>query len=205
VLEWLFQNERKFFVQFSGVAQGLTAAARLLEQGFDTPARFVDLSASIERVDHETDAAAQALALGADRMFIPPMDREDIHLLSTRLRRVVDIVGGAARRAVSLRATERHESAVTLSHILVRAVEEIEGAVAHIRDAAEVLARCRTIKQAEEEADTVWEAAVTELFTNDLDPLDVIRWKAIYDQLEEALDACEDVANELETITVKHA
>jgi hypothetical protein len=109
MLEWLFQDERKFFAQFSGVAQGLTAAARLLEQGFDAPARFAGLSTSIERVDHETDAAAQALALGADRMFIPPMDREDIHLLSTRLRRVVDIVGGAARRAVSLRATERHE------------------------------------------------------------------------------------------------
>jgi uncharacterized protein Yka (UPF0111/DUF47 family) len=61
-------------------------------------------------VDHETDAAAHDLDLGVERQFIPPMDREDIHLLSTRLRRVVDIIGGTARRAVSLRATERQEA-----------------------------------------------------------------------------------------------
>ena len=68
-----------------------------------------------------------------------------------------------------------------------------------------VLARCRIIKRAEEEGDVAWEAALTDLFSGSPDPVDVIRWKAIYDQLEDTLDACEDVANELETITVKHA
>jgi hypothetical protein len=117
---------------------------------------------------------------------------------------VADFIGGTARRVVSLRATTRREPAVVLARIIVRAVREIEAAVSHIRSGDEVLARCREIKQAEEEGDAVWEAAVAELFAGNPDPVDVIRWKALYDQLEDTLDACDDVANELETITVKH-
>ena len=64
-----------------------------------------------------------------DKLFIPPMDREDIHLLSTRLRLVADFIGGTARRAVSLRATTRREPAVGLARLIVRAVREIEAAV----------------------------------------------------------------------------
>jgi uncharacterized protein Yka (UPF0111/DUF47 family) len=204
MLDWLFPDQRKFYTRFSGVAHHLTAAATLLEQAFDRPALWPELSASIENVDHETDAAAHDLELGAERQFIPPMDREDIHLLSSRLRRVVDIIGGTARRVVSLRATERKEPAVALAHDLVVATGEIEAAVDHLRNSDEVLAHCREIKRMEEQGDEVWEVAVTELFASSRGALDILRWKTIYDQLEEALDACEDVANELETITVKH-
>ena len=84
------------------------------------------------------------------------------------------------------------------------ALTEIEAAVRNIRSGEEVLARCRAVKQAEEEGDATWEAAVTQLFAGSPDPVNVIRWKALYDQLEDTLDACENVANELETITVKH-
>jgi uncharacterized protein Yka (UPF0111/DUF47 family) len=204
MLGWLFPDERKFYSRFTGIAHGLTRAATLLERGLDDPARMSDISVAIDRVDRETDAAAHELDVGIDQMFIPPMDREDIHLLTTRLSRVADIIGGAARRAVSLRATVRHEHAVALARILLRAVGEIESAIDHIRNSDEVLARCGKIKRAEEEGDRIWESAVSELFDGQPDPLEVMRWKAIYDQLEDALDGCEDVANELETITVKH-
>lgn len=203
-MSWLFPDERKFFEQFSGIAARLTTIATLLEQALDEPARLPQLLATIERVEHETDAAAHDLDVNVDRLFIPPLDREDIHLLSTRISEVADYIGGAARRAVSLRATTRREPAVVLARIIVRAVREIEAAVGHIRAGDEVLARCREIKQAEEEGDAVWEAAVAELFAGAPDPVDVIRWKTLYDQLEDTLDACEDVANELETISVKH-
>lgn len=205
MLAWLFPDERTFFAAFNGVAQRLTTAATQLAQAFDDPARLAELAASIEQADRQTDAAAHDLDLGADRMFIPPIDREDIHLLSTRLRRVANIIGGTARRAVSLRAVERHEPAVTLARILVRGVQHIESAVGHIRQSDEVLAHCQAIKRAEEEADAVWEAAVSDLFAAGRPPLEVLRWKTLYDQLEDALDACDDVANELETIAVKHA
>jgi uncharacterized protein Yka (UPF0111/DUF47 family) len=203
-MSWLFPDEKKFYEDFSGIATRVKTVATILEEALDQPARLPHVLTQIERVQHEADVAAHNLDLNLDKLFIPPMDREDIHLLTTRLSRVADIIGGTARRAVSFRAGTRREPAVALARIVVRAVTEIEAAVRNIRTGDEVLARCREIKRAEEEGDAVWEAAVTELFAGTPDPVDVIRWKALYDQLEDTLDACEDVANELETITVKH-
>jgi uncharacterized protein len=203
-VSWLFPDERKFFEHFSGIAARLTNIGTMLEQALHEPARLPDFVQNIDRVQRETHVAAHDLDVNVDKMLIPPMDREDIHLLSTSLSRVADFIGGTARRAVSLRATERREPAVALARSIGRAVREIEAAVGHIRKSDEVLARCRAIKQAEEEGDTVWEAAVADLFAGTPDPVDVIRWKTLYDQLEDTLDACDDVANELETITVKH-
>lgn len=203
-MSWLFPDVGKFFEDFSGIAGRLTTAATLLEQALDEPARLSETVATIDQVQRETDAAAQDLDGNVDKLFIPPMDREDIHLLSIRLSQVGAFIGGTARRAVSLRATTRREAAVVLARIIVRAVREIEAAVSHIRTGDEVLTHCRAVKQAEEEGDAVWESAVTELFEGNPDPVEVIRWKALYDQLEDTLDACDDVANELETITVKH-
>lgn len=203
-MSWLFPDERAFFEHFSSIAASLTVMAELLVQAFDQPAWLPDFVERIDRVQRETDESARDLDLHMDKLFIPPMDREDIHLLSTRLSRVGEYIGGTARRGISLRAGQRREPAVAMARIIHRAAAEIEAAVRHIRDSAEVLARCQAIKRAEEEGDVAWEAAVGALFAGSPDPVDVIRWKALYDQLEDTLDACEDVANELETITVKH-
>lgn len=203
-MSWLFPDEGKFFDHFNEIAARLTTIATLLEEGLDDPARMPALAARIDRVQHETDESARDLDINVDELLIPPMDREDIHLLSTRLALVAEFIGGTARRAVSLKATARREPAVVLARVLVRAVREIEGAVSHIRTGDGVLARCQEIRRAHEEGDAAWEAAVAELFTGDPDPVEVIRWKAFYDQLEETLDACDAVANEIETITVKH-
>ncbi len=205
MLEKLFPNERRFFQQFSLIAEHVTRSARMLQQGFEDPSRWSDLVVRIEEVEREGDEASYAVDIGTERMFIPPMDREDIHLLATRLRALVDIIGGAARRAVSLRATERREPAVQLCRILVRATEKIELAIGKIRDTNFVLEQTRLIKACEEEGDAVAAEAISQLFEGRPNPIDVLRWKTLYDQLEEALDACEDIANELETITVKHA
>lgn len=200
----LFPDERRFYADFSGIAARLTTAATLLEQALDEPARLAESLASIDRVQHEADSAAHDLQVNVLKLFIPPMDREDIHVLSTRLGLVADFIGGTARRVVSLRATSRRESAVRLANAIVRAVREIEAAVGSLRTGDGVLARCLEIKRIEEEGDAAWEAAVTELFSGSPDAVDAIRWMALFDQLEDTLDACEDVANELETITVKH-
>src|SRR5215510_12817990 len=104
-MSWLFPDERRFFDDFSAIAARLTTLAALLEQALDDPARMPEALTTIDRVQHETDEAARELDLHMDNLFIPPMDREDIHLLSTRLGLVADFIGGTARRAVSLRAT----------------------------------------------------------------------------------------------------
>ena len=178
-MSWLFPDERRFFEDFSAIAAHLTALATLLEQALDDPARLPAAVATIGRLQREADEAARELDLHMDQLFIPPMDREDIHLLSTRLALVADFIGGAVRRAVSLKATARREPAVRLARILVRAAGEIERAVRHIRDSDEVLARCLEIKRLEQEGDAAWEAAVTELFAGTPDPIEVIRWNVL--------------------------
>ena len=204
MFERLFPDQRKFFAEFAKIAGRLTSAASLLERGFDEPERWPELVASIHEIQRAVDVEAHAFDLNIERLLIPPLDREDIHLLATRLRSVVDITGGTARRAVSLRAKERREPAVRLAHTLVLATSEIQQAVADIRESELVLAHSRAIKHCEEEGDAISRDAISDLFLGNPNPLDVIRWKALYEQLEEALDACEDVANELETITLKH-
>jgi uncharacterized protein len=204
MLEMLFPDEQKFFAQFAEIAAHLTRAATMLQEGFEDPSRWLDLSAKIEQVEREADLAADKADLGTQQMFIPPLDPEDIHLLSISLRRVVDIIGGAARRVVSLRATERREPAVQLARTLVRATGEIERAIRRVKESDFVLEQCRLIKECEEEGDELSANAISDLFDGHPDPIDILRWKTLYDQLEEALDACDDVANELETMTVKH-
>jgi uncharacterized protein len=204
MLGWLFPDEQRFFAQFARIGEHLTRCAALLLQGFEQPSRWHELMNQIEQLEQEGDEISHAVDTGSERMFIPPMDREDIHLLSTELRQVVDMIGGTARRAVSLRASDRREPAVQLAQALVGATREIEQAVAHIRNSDLVLERCRAVKAWEEQGDAIHSAAVSELFQGRPDPIEVIRWKTLYDQLEEALDACDDVADELETITVKH-
>jgi uncharacterized protein Yka (UPF0111/DUF47 family) len=204
VVRWYFPDERKFFQRLTEIATRVTTIAELLEQALDNPVRLPESVRTIDRLERETDVAAHDLDLNVDKLLIPPLDREDLHLLSTQLSRIADFIGGTARRAVSLAATERREPAVALARHVGRAVREIEAAVGDIRSSDEVLARCRAAKQAEAEGDAVWEAAVAELFAGTPHPVDVIRWKTLYDQLEDTLNACEDVADELETIAVKH-
>jgi uncharacterized protein Yka (UPF0111/DUF47 family) len=205
VLERLFPDERKFYGRFTGLAGIVSTAATALAEAFDQPERLDALATRVPNLERQVLESARSIDHGTERMLVAPMDREDAHILSTRLRRVMDIAGATAKLAASLRITERNEHAVVLARLLLRAVAEVEQAIAHLRNGDEVLARCRAIKGLEERGDTTWETAVAELFEGTSAPLDVLRWMSVYTQLEDALDACEDVANELETITVKHA
>jgi len=204
ILERLFPDQRKFFADFAKIAGRLTSAASLLERGFEEPEHWPELVASIQEIQRAVDAETHAFDLNIARLLIPPLDREDIHILSTHLRSVVDFIGGTARRAVSLRANERREPAIRLAGTLTLAASEIEQAMAHIREAETVLAHSRAAKHCEELGDTISRDAISDLFLGNPNPLDVIRWKTLYEQLEQALDVCEDLANELETITLKH-
>jgi hypothetical protein len=201
----LFPDERKFYAEFNGLARTLGLAATSLAEALDDPERLPRLASTVGDLERRVLDTARSIEFGVERMFVAPMDREDIHQLSTRLRRVMDMVGATAKLAWCLRATERDEHAVKLAAHLVTATAEIELAIAHIRNGQEVLTRCRAIKQAEERADAAWETAVAALFAGKPDPLEALRWMSVYGELEDSLDACEDVANELETITVKHA
>jgi uncharacterized protein Yka (UPF0111/DUF47 family) len=111
-------------------------------------------------------------------------------MLAQELDNVVDLIDGTARRAVQFRIRESRDAARNLTKLLIRAVEHIEVATLHVRDAKVVSERSRAIKKIEEEGDAVYHDAVGHLFDGSPDPLEVIKWKELYDTLERALDEC---------------
>ncbi|MDQ6830518.1 MAG: DUF47 family protein [Gemmatimonadota bacterium] len=190
---------------FDALAGRLTAAARLLKQMFTEPHKLAEHVAAIKKVEHEADVITHDIIARIDTSFVTPIDREDIHMLASRLDNVIDLVDGTARRAAMFRLTEVREPAKQLADVLVAATDALQQAVADIKKSKQVSELTRQVKLREEEADTIYHEAVGGLFRGTPDPLDVIKWKEMYDTLEEALDECEDVANVVESISLKHA
>ena len=129
----LIPRDEVFFSMFASLASRVTASARLLEELFANPARLAELATSIKQIEHEADTITHDVIARINRTFVTPIDREDIHLLASRLDDVIDQIDGTARRALMFRIGEVNEPAIRLSQILIRAGEAIEGAVTHVK------------------------------------------------------------------------
>jgi predicted phosphate transport protein (TIGR00153 family) len=201
----LIPRDERFFDLFAEIAKRLTTSARLLNQLFAEPQKIEHYVAAIKTVEHEADKITAEVAARLDTSYVTPFDREDIHTLSTRLDNVVDLIDGTARRAAMFHITDVREPARRLSDVLVRATDCIAESVGSMKVRKVVAEKAREIKALEEEGDAIYHEAVGELFKNGTDALEVMKWKDLYDTLENALDECEDVANALESISLKNA
>lgn len=200
----LIPRDEGFFELFAELARHLTAAAKLLNQLFTEPQRLRDHIAAIKDVEHTADGVTREIVQRIDKSFITPIDREDIHMLASKLDNAIDLIDGTARRAGMYHIAEIREPAKLLSGVVVRAAQAIETAVVDMRRPAIVRCQGELLKQLEEEGDAIYQDAVGALFTGSPDPLDVIRWKDVYDTLEDTVDECEDVADVLESIVLKN-
>ena len=201
----LIPRDEQFFDMFAQLAQRITTSTTLLHEMLGAPERIHEYESRIKDVEHEADQLVQQVNTKIDTSFVTPLDREDIHRLATRLDNVVDLIDGTARRAVMFRITETRPAALKLAEVLVRAGRTIEEQVRDIKKPKAVVECGRRIKLLEEEGDALYHAAVGELFDGTPDALTVIKWKELYDKLEEALDECEDVSNVLESIALKNS
>ena len=190
---------------FAELAKRLTASSRLLHQLFAEPHRLHDHVSAIKTLEHEADNITHEIVLRIDRSFVTPIDREDIHLLASQLDTAIDLIDGTARRAQMFHIGMTREPAIKLTDVLIRASDAIQSAVGQIKKTKVVTERAREVKRLEEEGDAIYHVAVGELFDGSPDPLEVIKWKDLYDTIEDALDKCEDVANVLESVSLKHA
>ena len=201
----LIPRDEKFFDLFGELARRMTNSTKLLSEMFVQPDRLEHFANEIKAIEHEADNLTRDVIARLDRSFVTPMDREDIHLLAYRLDNVIDLVDGTARRALMFGVKEIREPAHRLGDVLNRAAIVIERAVSDMRRRADVIKSGEEVKQLEEEGDAVYAEAVGALFAGKPDPLDVIKWKEIYDMIESAIDECEDVANVLESISLKNS
>lgn len=201
----LIPKDEGFFDLFDGLAERMTKSASLLNDLFAEPTRLEYFVGLIKELEHEADEITHEIMLRLDRSFVTPLDREDIHALATQLDTVVDLMDGTARRAQMFHVADRREPAKALTALLMKATGAIKDAVHSVREPKEVARLAREIKQYEEEGDAVYMEAVGALFRNATDALEVIKWKELYDNLEHALDECEDVLNVLESISIKNS
>ena len=201
----LIPRDQEFFTLFDELATHLLNAARLLKDLFDQPATLQEKIRAIKEVEHKADQLTYDINRRIDRSFVTPIDREDIHEMSTRLDDVIDLLDGTARRAEIFHIGEVREPARKLSGLLLEATEHLQRGVSGIKKPKIVQACAVEVKRIEEEGDAAYHAAIGDLFQGKPDPLDVIRWKEIYDRLEQAIDSCMAVVHTLQSISIKNA
>jgi predicted phosphate transport protein (TIGR00153 family) len=204
----LLPRDEKFFDLFTSVASLSVEAAKLqLDLLRSDALRRPAIVDAITRLEHEADEITHEVVTRLDRVFITPLDREDIHELASRLDDVVDFIDGASRRVQMYRAGGAPPGAILLAEVVLRAAQALLVAVQSLEKnkGRTVLDACDEVKRLEEEGDSVYHEWVAKLFDGSPDPLVVIKWKEIYDTLENTLDHMEDVGNVLESISIKHA
>ena len=201
-------RDEKFYDFFEASARKVMEGATQLE---DLIRDFKEVQVKAKKIkdtEHEGDVITHDTIEMLNLTFVTPLDREDIHNLITSLDDVLDYIEACAERLSLFKIGKTNEEAVLLVGVLVKCVMELEQAVFKLRrlkGADSIMRNCVEIGRLENEGDYVCRAAVAKLFEPGSDPLEVIKWKEIYETLENAIDRCEDVANVMEGIVLKNA
>nr|WP_240978818.1 DUF47 family protein [Longimicrobium terrae] len=200
----MIPRDEKFFPMFNDVARLLCECADLVARIFADPSQLNALAVEVKDREHQADQITHDVIVRIDRSFVTPLDREDIHLLTSRLDDVIDLLDGTVRRCQMFHITAAPPYAAQLADVLKRAANRIETAVRSMKKPKSMLEHTLALKALEEEGDAIYAQAVGDLFSGTPDPLHVIKWMELFDKLEEAIDQCDDVANVLESIALKN-
>jgi len=199
-------QEERFFELFDQSAQNVVKGAELLLQLVSDHNRAAELRNQIEEVEHEGDIITHDIADRLNRTFITPFDHEDIHELSGRMDDILDNVEATADRMFLYEAGEPTPEMVELVKVLAEATHALQkavGGLSNMKNARRILDYCIEIHRLENVGDEDSRIALAKLFKTS-DAIYALKWKEIYDHVEEALDNCEDVASIVEGIVVKH-
>jgi uncharacterized protein Yka (UPF0111/DUF47 family) len=205
MLDRLLPRDDVFFELFDQLAEHLATSAKMLDTLFADVAHVTEHVRAIKDVEHKADLLTATINQRIDKSFITPIDREDIHVLASRLDDVIDLLDGASRRFEMLHITSVLPPAKALTSVLCRAANEIQAAVKTMRKPPLVNQHVALIKHLEEEGDAIYHEAVGALFAGSPNPIEVIKWKEMYDTLERAIDSCMGVAQVLQSLSFKNA
>ena len=200
----LIPREEKFFTDFQALADELKVGSRLLEQMLEPEHPLWDKADEIKEVEHKCDFLTHGIIQRLNRTFVTPLDREDIHALARSLDDVMDSIDAAATLVRLYRLDTVRFGARELAQIITSSTHQVRLALDALEKHKGILGHAVEINRLENEADRVHQQAVSRLFDDEHDPLTVMKWKEALDFLEDATDRCEDVANVLEGVMVKH-
>jgi uncharacterized protein len=200
----LIPREEKFFADFTTLADRIVSGATMLERMLASDPPAWDMALQIKQIESECDSLTHQIIQRLNSTFVTPIDREDIHGLAKSLDDVMDAIDAAANVVRRFRIATMRYGARELASLIWQSTMQVKVAVEALEKRKEVHERAVEVNRLENAADDVHDEALRRLFEEERDAITVIKWKEMLDLLEEATDRCEDVANVLETIVVKH-
>ena len=200
----LIPREEQFFADFINLTDQIRKGAHTLNHMLSTSPLGVEKAQAIKDIEHQCDRLTHGIIDRLNRTFVTPLDREDIHALAVNLDDVMDAIDAAAAVIKLYRVTEPRSGLHRLAQIIADSMDLLAEAMAGLDRGAGVIELVVRVNQLEKEADRVHQDAILSLFDNEKDPIAVIKWKEIFDFLEAATDRCDDVANLLQGVVVKH-
>ena len=209
IFQFLVPKDKKFFPLFEEASANLVILAETLHEAVNAPKlerdeyfkKIEELEANIEEITHKTH-------LELSKNFITPFDREDIHSLIKAIDNVADYMHGAASRMRLYQVEKITKSIRKLTEINLEACQLINEGIKQLRDMNNIKIikeTCKKINKLESKADVVFDKAVADIFENETDAKNIIKYKEVLSSLESASDKCKIVANVMEQISVKHS
>ena len=208
MLKSLLPKKTEFFTLFSQHAELCVEGARRLQTMFGDLGQAEQHAASIHAVEHAADAICQQTMELLHSSFITPIERGDIHRISSHLDDILDHIEATAQKVwlYEIR-TARPEALEMAAHLVdaTRATRATVDSLAHRPTSEHVRELSRAVKQVEKQNDRLLRGATARLFREEQDPKTLIKWKEVFENLEDAIDRCEDVANVIEGVTLENA
>jgi hypothetical protein len=201
-------REEKFFELFEDSAHNIVEIAKKLKELTNNWEDVEGKVNEITELEHIGDTITHQIVERLHRTFVTPFDREDIALLAHSLDDVTDFIQAAADSMLIYKVGPPGQRAKELADVIVHSAMEVEKAMPCLRhptESKQVLERCVEMNRLENVADRIFRAAIGELFDDTTDIAKIIKWREIYEHMEMATDRCEDVANVLEGVALKHA
>lgn len=202
-------KDKAFFELFEKASTNVCKGAEALHDLIQSyPEAMGEKAGLIKDIEHEGDQITHQTIEMVNKTFVTPIDREDIHLLITKLDDVIDLMETAASRLVLYKIQAVTKEARAFGDLLVKTTGLLHKAVCgfrNLKNSKEMIKHCVEINTLENEGDQLKYQAMVNLFEQEKDnPINVIKWKEIYEELETATDCCEDVANVIEGIILKN-
>ena len=210
IFQYFIPKDKNFFPLFEQASNNLINMAEVLNKAVNTKNADdrLELFKEIENLEHIGDDITHQIHLELSKNFITPFDREDIHQLASAIDDVADYIHGSANRMNLYNVDHITEPIQKLAELILQAVIDLDKAIRELKNLKNKRAiadSCIRINSIENQADYVFDKAVGELFDFEKDAVQLIKYKEVLAALETATDMCEDAANVLESILVKHA
>ena len=204
----LFPKQENFFDYFEELANKIEEGGQLFLAMTETHDYSESKVAKLKEIEHEADGITHRTYEKMHTTFLTPIDREDIYALVNKMDSIMDVIEATAIRIHLYKVKKPYDQIIEQAKILNEAITKVKGivhAMRNMKNSKMILDGCVEINTLENAGDVVLRTIIANLFENEKDAIELIKWKEIFERLEEGIDVCEDVSNIVEGIVLKHA